>query len=118
HAAARRRDPDRSAAVIGMRTGYDAAGDCAGRSARRATWGMGQPPRVASGAVQQRLRAGVLAELGSIGLADDYQPGTPIARRQYPVTFGDRVGEQATAIRGRQPRDVTHHVLNREGNPP
>ena len=113
-----RRNPDRTTAVAGVRGRGDTDRDGRARATGRAADAVGEPARVARRTEQHGLGARVLAELRGVRLADDHEPGPPVARHQFGVRVRDPIREQPGAVGRRKPRDVGVKILDQKGDSP
>ncbi|MGY4418867.1 hypothetical protein ACVWY2_001292 [Bradyrhizobium sp. JR6.1] len=93
-------DPDRAAAVAGMRNGQDARGDSSPRAAGRATGGMIEIPGIAGRAEQARFRRRHQPEFRARALAEDRKTRIEETLGQRTVVIGDEVLQQTGARRG------------------
>ncbi|MCY1307947.1 hypothetical protein D9M70_579170 [compost metagenome] len=82
HAAVRRGNADRTAAISGMSHGNDPRRHRSGRATRRTACAHGQVPRVMSLAPGQGFGGGGQAKLGGCGLAERHRTGLLVAGDQ------------------------------------
>ena len=99
-AAARCRDADRSAAVVGVRDRDHAARDRGSRSAARPTGRVAELPRVVRGSVGVRLGGGQEPDLGGVGPAEHDEAGVdePLRERIGAGRVMVRVTEEPHAL--------------------
>ncbi len=84
-------DPDRAAAIAGMRDREDAGGNGRCRATRRPTGRMLEIPGIAGRPVQARLRRRHQAEFGTGALAEDRDASIEKALRQRAAVVGHKV---------------------------
>ncbi len=116
HAAARGGDADRPAAVTTVRHRHHAGGDGGRGTAARAARGVLRVPRVAGRPEGARLGRGRDAELRCVGLAENDEPGAPVARHQLAVVVGDVGAHHLRAVAHRHAGEAREQVLHEERN--
>lgn len=110
--AARRRNPDRAAAVGRMRDRHDAGRDGRRRAAARTARRVIEVPRVAARAEQLGFGVRHLADLGRVGLAEHVEPRRAASRDHRGIVGGHEVAVVPAAHRQRQPGDSRAEILH------
>ena len=111
HEAGMRIDPPPSlACAMGTMPGSDRSRRAAAGPARRAR-GI---PRVARRSEQLRFGRGRKAEFRRVGLAEDHQPGAPVARDQRRVVCRAIPGQKAAPRRHQRPLAIGVEILQQE----
>ena len=115
-AAAGRRNADGAAPIAGPGHGHDARRHGRRRPAAAAAGRVAPVPRVAGGAVQQRLGHAHQGKLGRVGFAHDVQARGLPAAHQLGIGFGHEAPQRPAARGVRGPGVVRPKVLQQKGH--